>query len=367
MIFPVSLAEIDKRIDAIQAAEYARTRNYKNGAVTYLSPYISRGVISTRYVFEKLLERNLPWADIEKLVQELAWRDYWQQVWMAKGDAINEDLKHEQTGVTNHKVPAAIVNGSTGIEAVDVAIQELKDTGYMHNHMRMYVASIACNIGGSHWLAPARWMYSLLLDGDWASNALSWQWVAGANANKKYYANQENINKFFDSQQRGTFLDVEYDDFDNLATPDILKDLVDFDCVLTLPNTTELKIDTDKKTLIYNYYNLDPNWHEDEDCNRVLLLEPTFFNQYPLSQKSLDYAISLAENINNLQLFVGSFDDLKTRLGAGEIVFKEHPTVSHYQGMQESRDWLSSVEGDYPSFFKFWNQAKKELKKRVDS
>ena len=363
MNFPTDLAEIDKRIAAIEPADYGRTRNFKSGALTYLSPYISRGVISTKYVFDKILARDLPWNEMEKLVQELAWRDYWQLVWIAKGDGINEDLKQEQAEVTNHKIPAAIVNGATGIVAVDEAIQELKDTGYMHNHMRMYVASIACNISGSHWLAPARWMYSLLKDGDWASNALSWQWVAGANANKKYYANQENINKYFESEQRDTFLDVSYDNFENLAVPEVLKDLLDFECSTQLPAGEVLNIDSSKKTLVYNYYNLDPYWHADLEANRMLLLELSFFEKYPITQNCLDFALALAKNSSGIQIFVGSFEELKVQLGASEIIYKEHPTNAHYKGTEEPRDWMTAVEGYYPSFFKFWNKAKKELKK----
>ena len=85
---------------------------------------------------------NLPWGYIEKFIQELAWRDYWQQVWIAKGDAIHHDLKHPQSEVSNHELPYAIANASTGIEEVDKAIENLYRTGYMHNHMQMYVAAI---------------------------------------------------------------------------------------------------------------------------------------------------------------------------------------------------------------------------------
>jgi deoxyribodipyrimidine photo-lyase len=98
-------------------------------------------------------------------------------------------------------------------------VEELKQTGYMHNHLRMYVAAIACNIGHSHWHLPARWMYYHLLDADWASNALSWQWVAGSFSSKKYYANQENINKYCHTQQRNTFLDVSYEAYETMPTP----------------------------------------------------------------------------------------------------------------------------------------------------
>ena len=209
--FPTTYAEILQRIRQVQPIKYGKTRNFLNGAVTYLSPYISRGVISTKQVFE-YVQHEMPYSlsSMEKFIQELAWRDYWQQVWKAKGDLINEDLKNTQEPVLNTGISTAVVSANTGIEAIDKGIQKLYNSGYMHNHLRMYTAAICCNMAYSHWKAPARWMYYHLLDGDWASNALSWQWVAGANSNKKYYANQGNINRYCFTDQQGTFLDVEY-------------------------------------------------------------------------------------------------------------------------------------------------------------
>ena len=224
MNFPTNYDAILDRMYKIDPVRYGKTRNFIDGAVTYLSPYISRGVISTKMVMEHALSKGYSWYQIEKFIQELAWRDYWQQVWIAKGDDINEDLKHPQSGVHHTQLPVALQDATTGIAAIDDSINELYTTGYMHNHVRMYVASIACNIGKSHWKAPAQWMYYHLLDGDWASNALSWQWVAGSNANKKYVANQDNINKYCHTKQHGTFVDVSYDLLGVGAAPDALKD-----------------------------------------------------------------------------------------------------------------------------------------------
>ena len=315
MNFPTDLTEIEERIKGLDIEKYGKTRNYKDGAVSYLSPYISRGVISTKQLFDHALKQDLKWWQMEKFVQELAWRDYWQQVWITKGDLINTDLKQPQSNVSNHQLSKAIIAGDTGIKAVDDAIALLKNTGYMHNHMRMYVASMACNIAQSHWFAPAQWMYGHLLDGDWASNALSWQWVAGANANKKYYANQENINRYFFTNQENTFLDRTYEDLPNMAVPPQLEETTTFEHEYELPASDHLKIDPTKKTLIYNYYNLDPYWYRNDDVNRVFLLEPSFFETYPVSQKCLDFASALTENIQGMQTYVGSFDDLKTSLG----------------------------------------------------
>jgi len=361
MNFPTDLKSIKERVLSIDPKKYGATRNHKSGSVTLLSPYIARGVISTKMVFQYILDLDLPYFHSVKLIQELAWRDYWQQVWIVKGNAIDSDLKHEQSAVSNHAVPAALIQAQTGIEAIDLAIQEFYKTGYMHNHMRMYLASIACNIGHSHWLQPAQWMYANLLDGDWASNALSWQWVAGANANKKYYANQENINNFFESGQSDTFLDVEYDQFETLKTPQILKATENFTLKTELPSNINLVLNAQLPTCVYTYYNLDPEWRKDETVNRILILEPSFFIKYPVAQKPLDFAFSLSENIEDIQVFVGEFAELQKLAGTSTMIFKEQPTNLHFKGIQDERDWMFSVKGFFPSFFAFWKKCNKEL------
>jgi len=359
--FPTTYDEVLHRIATIDPVGYGASRNYLDGALSYLSPYISRGVISTKFVYQALLKRGFHPRPILKFIQELAWRDYWQQVWIAKGDAINQDLKHIQVPVTTNGLSVAINTANTGIEIIDTAIDEFYKTGYLHNHVRMYIASIACNIGQNHWKHPAQWMYYHLLDADWASNALSWQWVAGANSNKKYYANQENINNFCYSQQTSTFLDVSYDDFENLPIPEVLlsSEIVPF--TTPLPKSKSIVIKTALPTLIYNCYNLDPLWKKDFSANRILLLEPSHFKQYPVSQKSIDFMLDLSKNIAHIQVFVGAFSELKTLYTIENMYYKEHPLNNHYEGIEEERDWMFTVKGYYPSFFAFWKKCKKEI------
>ncbi len=360
-MFPTSYQEILNRIDSIDPIAYGKTRNFVDGAVTRLSPYISRGVISTRQVLDALLNKGYQPDKIEKITQELAWRDYWQQVWIALGDDINKDVRREQPNVKNHEVPEAILQAKTGIEAIDSAINEFYDHGYLHNHIRMYIASIACNVGGSYWMMPAKWMYYHLLDGDWASNALSWQWVAGANAGKKYYANQENINKYCHTSQNRTFLDVDYSAFETLEVPEKMKETSIPELNTPLPSQKSIEIEPGKPTLIYNFYNLDPLWHKEEEANRVLLLEPSIFEKYPISKNSIEFVLELSKNINGIQVFVGEFQEMTDKYHLDQIIFKEHP-LNSYQGTEEPRDWMFSVTGYYRSFFAFWKKSKKELK-----
>ena len=186
-MFVTGYGDILKLIDRVDPLQYGKTRNYIDGAVTKLSPYISRGVISTKQIAQIVLSKQYQPEKIESFLKELAWRDYFQQVWVSRGNEISDDLKQPQQNVINRSIPGNIVRHNSGIDAIDKAIVDLYSFGYMHNHLRMYVASLCCNVAGSHWKNPAQWMYYYLLDADWASNALSWQWVAGSFSCKKIF------------------------------------------------------------------------------------------------------------------------------------------------------------------------------------
>ena len=358
--FATDYKTILEKLDQIDPLNYAKTRNFVNGAVTYLSPYISRGVISTKQVLSHVLAKGYKIHAIESFVKELCWRDYFQRVGQEK--ILNQDIKQVQEPVLHYEIPVAIVNANTGIAGIDHSIQQLYSTGYMHNHCRMYTASLVCNIAKSYWLHPAQWMYYNLLDGDWASNAFSWQWVAGANSSKKYYANQENVNKFTNTNQAATFLDSSYEAIELMEVPKQLAGTQKVLLETALPKSEFVQLDNNLPTFIYNYYNLDPIWHAEEQCNRILLLEPDFFTTYPVSKKCIDFMLGFSNNIPQLQVFVGSFDALCKQYNLQHIYYKEHPLNFGYTGTEEPRDWITDkVTGYYPSFFSYWKKVEKHL------
>ena len=369
---------------AIDVKRYGKTRNYVSGSVTELGPYVSRGVISTRAIWAYLLGRGHSFEEMFGFVQQLAWRDFFQRVWQGLGDGINEDIRREQEGVIHRLLPAAIAAGNTGIEGIDTGISRLKDTGYMHNHLRMYTAFLTANLAGAHWRLPAQWMYAHLLDGDWGSNALSWQWVAGTFSNKKYIANQENINRYTQTNQRGTYLDVDYESLAIAPVPDVLKkpftveEVLPFaDCDADALRLAVAKFGLplwaldnpimDDRLVIHNYYQLDPKFQSALPGTRLLLLEPSVFAQYPIASHCVDFMLSLATEIPNVQVFVGEFDELVGALepfGHVEIVYQEHPLSRHYRGTEIPRDWLApEVEGSFSSFFSYWKKVEKSLRK----
>jgi deoxyribodipyrimidine photo-lyase len=364
MNFPTDYNSILNRIDSIDPLQYAKTRNYIDGAVTGLSPYISRGVLSLQQVKDAVLAKGYKTYQIEKLLQELAWREYWQRVWWQLGDALFTGIKKEQENVAHHQMIKNIAGAATGIDAIDEQIQVLYHSGYLHNHARMYIAGISCHMGSAHWWQPSRWMYYHLLDGDIASNTLSWQWVAGSFSSKKYIANQANINKYLYSQQQGTFLDKPYETIFDQPIPCVLLETVALELRTPLPpNDASVSIDPAKPLLLYNSYQLDPCWRKYADANRLLLLEPSHFNRFPVSEKVLSFIIQLAkDNIPGIQVFAGEVNEIPGIGNVPEICSIEHPVTYHYPGTKDPYPWLfPQVSGYFPSFFSFWKKAEKHL------
>ncbi len=366
--FCTDYAGILGKLDALEPRQYAATRNHLNGAVSRLSPYISRGVISLRQAAAAALQRCRLY-EAEKFIQELAWREYWQRVWEARDTEIFTDLRQPQAGVRHREMVTALEETRTGITVIDNGIEAFYQSGYLHNHLRLYIASLACNIAGAHWLTPSRWMYYHLLDGDLASNSLSWQWVAGSFSAKKYYCNQHNINYHSGSRQTGTCLDRDVASLAGMDLPPQLEAHQPFSAVTTLPATAPLQIRPGLPVLLYNAYQLDPRWHADTAAQRILLLEPSHYRQYPVSEKVLQFILDLRRNIPGLQVFTGEFAELVQQLPPDtELRFKRHPAFRHYQGCAEPPEWLfPEVSGYFPSFSAYWKQCSRHLKALEDA
>ncbi|MCE2656468.1 MAG: hypothetical protein LW602_08410, partial [Sediminibacterium sp.] len=298
-----------------------------------------------------------------------AWREYYQRIWQVKKEQIWDDLKQAQPGVSHHEMLNSLLNCDTGIQVIDEQINHLYEAGYLHNHIRMYVASITCNIGKAHWKMPAKWLYYHLLDGDIASNNCSWQWVAASFSSKKYYCNQENINKYTHTNQMGTFLDNTYEHITRMGVPDPLTVTTILKLNTVLPDKKIPSLDFTKPTLLYNSYNLDPTWRANENVNRVLLLEPSHFNANPVSEKVLDFVLVLSKNIPGIQVFVGEVSEIvalynECNMEINELLIsKEHPAFEYYPGIKDQRDWMfPSVTGYFPSFFNFWKKCTQSMR-----
>jgi len=185
----------------LDPAAYAATRNFLTGAVTRLSPYLRHGVVSLAEVRAAALHTSSPQA-AAKLINELGWRDYYRRVYGVIGRGVWRDLEVHKSGwqASDYAadLPADIATGATGLACIDAFSRELRTTGYLHNHARMWLAAYVVHFRRVRWQAGARWFLTHLLDGDPASNNLSWQWVASTFSHKPYFFNRENLEKYTD-------------------------------------------------------------------------------------------------------------------------------------------------------------------------
>ncbi|MEG5137876.1 MULTISPECIES: FAD-binding domain-containing protein [unclassified Microcoleus] len=186
-------------LQKIDPGKYASSRNFLNGAVTQLSPYLRYGVLSLAEVRDAVLAKVHP-EEAVKLVNQLGWRDYWQRLYAELGKGIWQDQEPYKTGYTakyySETMPQDVVEGTTGLVCIDRFSRELRETGYLHNHQRMWIAAYLVHWRRVHWQAGARWFLEHLLDGDPASNNLSWQWVASTFSHKPYFFNRENLERY---------------------------------------------------------------------------------------------------------------------------------------------------------------------------
>ena len=185
-------------------SEYSKLRNFDFGPenrtnISGLSPYITHGIINEKEVIEKSLSK-FSFSKNEKFIQEVLWRTYWKgwlelrpNVWtdyLVELNKIREEYKDNQ----NYK---NAIDGKTNIECFNYWVTELKENNYLHNHTRMWFASIWIFTLELPWQLGAEFFMQHLYDGDSASNTLGWRWVAGIQTQGKHYlASEWNIKKF---------------------------------------------------------------------------------------------------------------------------------------------------------------------------
>ena len=207
MNFEASRAKaIDKLNNFVEKnlSDYSRLRNFdfgpdKRDNVSCLSPYVTHGVLNEIEIIKKSLAK-FSFSKNEKFIQEVLWRTYWKgwlelrpNVWtdyLVSLNSIREKFKNNEEYLN-------AIEGNTNIECFNEWVKELKENNYLHNHTRMWFASIWIFTLDLPWQLGAEFFMQHLYDGDAASNTLGWRWVAGVQTQGKHYlASEWNIKKF---------------------------------------------------------------------------------------------------------------------------------------------------------------------------
>ena len=275
--------------------DYSKLRNFDYGPdnrvnVSSLSPYISHGIISEIEMIKKSLKKY-SFIKNEKFIQEILWRVYWKgwlelrpNVWL---DYLN-DLKKIKENFKNNQNYLSTIEGKTNIDCFDYWVNELKKNNYLHNHTRMWFASIWIFTLKLPWQLGAEFFMQHLYDGDAASNTLSWRWVAGIQTHgKNYIATEWNIKKFTNNRFQKIKLNENAKPILNEKTYSIINR--DF---------TNVEILEDKTLLIFeNNLSFEISDFKENKFKKILLINHNNNNRtINLSEKVINFKSGLLED-----------------------------------------------------------------------
>ena len=204
-----ALKKLDNFINT-ELPNYNFKRNFDLGPddksnVSCLSPYISHRLI-TEYEVAKIVLAKFPYQKVEKYIQEIFWRVYWKG-WLELRPQVWSDFTEDLKALKEDDNYKKAINGETQIKCFNDWVNELKENNYLHNHTRMWFASIWIFSLNLPWQKGAEFFMKHLFDGDAASNTLSWRWVAGLQTKGKHYVAQAwNIAKFTNNKYQNVKL-----------------------------------------------------------------------------------------------------------------------------------------------------------------
>ena len=349
--------------------DYSKARNFDYGPdkrdnTSCLSPYISHGAINEIEVIKKSLNK-FSFSKNEKFIQEVLWRTYWKG-WLELRPNVWTDFLVELNSIKNkykdNENYLNAIEGNTNIECFNYWVKELKDTNYLHNHTRMWFASIWIFTLDLPWQLGAEFFLKHLLDGDPASNTLGWRWVAGIQTQGKHYlASEWNIKKFTNNRfdqiklnenatpkiSEKTYTIIKQD-FINPSI-DEQKTLIIFDNNLSFESSNFTDTQFKKIILIKqnnenreiklseNVVKFKELLNEDQkkrleqkniecqilDINDLKNIDEDFYILYPSIGESLDFLIKL--NLKNYKFLYRSLDSFSWQFcNKGFFNFKNH-------------------------------------------
>ena len=328
MIFEASRAKaVHKLNDFVEnnLSEYSKLRNFDFGPdnrsnISCLSPYITHGIINELEVIDKSLKK-FSFLKNEKFIQEVLWRVYWKgwlelrpNVWsdyLIELDNFRDEFKNDQNYLN-------AIEGKTDIDCFNQWIIELKENNYLHNHARMWFASIWIFTLELPWQLGAEFFMKHLYDGDAASNTLGWRWVAGVQTQGKHYlASEWNIKKFTNNRFQNIKLNEnappkisgksfpmikqEFNNPQNLEE----KNLLIFENNLSF-EITDFKENRFKKIYIISNRNENRSIKLSEKLVKFksLLIED---QEQRLKDKSIDYEVIDISEIKNIENYYGLY------------------------------------------------------------
>jgi deoxyribodipyrimidine photo-lyase len=316
-----------RHLREIDPVAYSRNRNFINGAVTGLSPYIRHGCISLKEVADDIQYRFGKQG--QRLIAELAYRDFWRQNWYRRGNAIFSDLELPKVALGENTMPLFISQGITGLPCMDGVIRDLTTDGYVHNHARLWFAAYVIHWLKVDWRVAADWFEIQLIDGDKASNHLSWQWVASTFSAKPYFFNKENLARFTGEKYCATCqVNCPFDDsYENLQKK-----------IFTEPTKTSKKVYPVKmpekgsfsQSTAVSVYIHDEMLSSSNPLTKLampkyFIFDEALYDEWPL--KRIQFMADCLAEMSGVEVWLGDTREVLQTLGVGQVISQNTPAL----------------------------------------
>lgn len=368
--FPPHREEALRRVNAVDTRNYRRFRDYVRGPVSRLSPYITHGFVTVPEVFRAVVARGDS-GPTDRFVQELAWREFFRHVWRHLGAGIGRDIRDPINGVRyDDALPEDALTASTGVAVIDASVRELYDTGYLHNHQRMWLASYLVHMRKVHWRSGADWMYGHLLDGDLSSNHLSWQWIASTFSRRPYLFNADNVQRFAAHlSSRGTGIDRGYEELGQIASSDLRlpPEPRHRGSAVVPPGLLALPADLPVSTALPSATHGSVAWvhpwalGERPEASHVIgVIHMPFHEEFPWSERRWAFVLTAMRAMCD-EIWVGDLAELAQGLGPSVTGVQEtlnpgyHEAIAGLPHAAQPEPRLTPDPDDLkPSFSRFW-------------
>ncbi len=315
------------KMHSINAVAYNKNRNFLNGAVTRLSPYLRHGCLTLNEAFD--FAKAKFGQDAEKLLFEFAWRDYWRQVWYAEGDAIFSEMEPPKVAISHAPLSDAVMQGKTGLPCMDGFIQELLMYGYVHNHARMWLASYIVHHLKIDWRAAADWFEAHLLDGDIASNHLSWQWVTSTFSSKPYFFNKENLSRYTGEKYCVSCkvecpFDASYEVLNERLFNKTLVPIAKQYSITSLPKMSP-SVHSASAVFVHDAMLSPANPILKQPFPKFFVFDPQIHGAFSLNR--LQFIADCLAEIPSVEVWIGATYDVLTQRGVGRITTQNIPNL----------------------------------------
>ena len=338
-----------QKLNSIDAVAYDRNRNFLNGSVTHLSPYLRHGCVTLNEAYEFIKRRF--GASADKLVYELAWRDYWRQVWFSDGNAIYSEMEPPKVAISHAPLSDDIRQGKTGLPCMDGFINDdLFATGYVHNHARMWLSSYIVHHRKVDWRAAADWFEAHLIDGEIASNHLSWQWVASTFSSKPYFFNKENLSRYTGGKYcANCHVQCPFDaSYEALNDKLFNQTLVPIAKQYVLPPLPRNKVSHFPTKAIFIHDEMLSSAHAllQKPFPKIFVFDPHLHGTWSLNR--LQFVADCLSEMESVEVWVGDTYEILMQKGIGQLITQNTPNF-------KVKELLSPFVPDWQPVAKFVN------------